>query len=76
MERVAMDKHPSLLQKSVNYGQKSFITLAPGFNLIKLFGHNLLQKCVNFRPKRDLKCSIWQTVEGFMGERDKLTGEN
>jgi hypothetical protein len=25
-----MDKHPSLLQKSVNYGQKGFITLAPG----------------------------------------------
>ena len=30
LEKLAMDKHPSLLQKSVNYGQKSFITLAPG----------------------------------------------
>jgi len=26
-----MDKRSSLLQKSVNYGQKSFIVLAPGF---------------------------------------------
>ncbi len=27
----------SLLQKFVNYGQKSFITLGPGANVIKLF---------------------------------------
>jgi hypothetical protein len=27
---LARDKHPGLLRKSVNYGQKSFITLAPG----------------------------------------------
>jgi hypothetical protein len=27
---LARDKHSRLLQKSVNYGQKSFITLAPG----------------------------------------------
>jgi hypothetical protein len=26
----AKDKHSSLLRKYVNYGQKSFITLAPG----------------------------------------------
>jgi hypothetical protein len=30
MEKLARDKHSSLLQKSVHYGQKSFITLAPG----------------------------------------------
>jgi len=29
-ERHARYKHSSLLQKSVSYGQKSFITLAPG----------------------------------------------
>ena len=30
LERLARDKHSSLLQKSVNYGEKSFITLGPG----------------------------------------------
>jgi hypothetical protein len=30
MEGLARDKHSSLLWKFVNYGQKSFITLAPG----------------------------------------------
>ncbi len=29
---LAADKQSSLLQKSVNYGQKSFITLAPDRN--------------------------------------------
>jgi hypothetical protein len=28
---LARDKHSSLLRKSVNYGQKRFITLAPEF---------------------------------------------
>ena len=36
-ERLARDKHSSLLRKFVNYTQKSFITLAPGPNVIKLF---------------------------------------
>ncbi len=27
LEKLASDKHSSLLQKSVNYGQKTFITL-------------------------------------------------
>ncbi len=27
-----MEKHSSLLRKSVNYGQKSFITLTPGWS--------------------------------------------
>jgi hypothetical protein len=31
------NKHSSLLRKSVNHGQKSFITLDPGDNVIKLF---------------------------------------
>jgi hypothetical protein len=30
LEKLARDKHSGLLQKFVNYGQKSFITLAPG----------------------------------------------
>ncbi len=29
LEMFAMDKHSSLLPKSVNYGQKSFTTLGP-----------------------------------------------
>jgi hypothetical protein len=29
LERVVRDKHSSLVRKSVNYGQKSFMTLAP-----------------------------------------------
>ncbi len=37
LERLAMDKHSSLLRKSVNYGQKSFTTLGPGVDVIKLF---------------------------------------
>jgi hypothetical protein len=28
-EKLVRDKHPGLLQKCVNYGQKSFTTLAP-----------------------------------------------
>jgi hypothetical protein len=32
-----MDKRSSLLRKFINYGQKSFITMSPGANLIKLF---------------------------------------
>jgi hypothetical protein len=36
MERLALDKHSSLLQKSVNYISKSFIVQAPGANVKKL----------------------------------------
>ncbi len=32
MERLGTDKHPSLLRKFVNHGQKCFITLAPGLS--------------------------------------------
>ena len=32
----------SLVLKFINYGQKSFITLAPGVNVVKLFDRNLL----------------------------------
>jgi hypothetical protein len=37
LERLGRDKHYSLLQKSVNYGQKSFITLAPGCAKLERF---------------------------------------
>jgi hypothetical protein len=33
-ERLARDKHSSLLQKSVNYGQNRFITLTLGILLV------------------------------------------
>jgi hypothetical protein len=38
-----MDNHSSLLQKFVNYGQKSFITLGNGVNFI-----NILASLQNF----------------------------
>jgi hypothetical protein len=41
---LAGDKHSSLLRKSVNYGQKSFITLGPGANVIKLFSISLMKR--------------------------------
>ncbi len=34
LEKLAWDKHSSLFQKIVNYGQKSFITLGPGRKLL------------------------------------------
>jgi len=37
LERLASGKQSSLLQKFINYGQKSFITFASGPNDIKLF---------------------------------------
>ena len=37
LERVARDKHSSLLQKSVNYGRKKFFEFAPGQNFPPLF---------------------------------------
>ncbi len=37
LEVLAMDKHSSLLLQLVNYGQKSFIILATGANVIKPF---------------------------------------
>ncbi len=37
LERLARDKHSSLLQIFVGYGCKKFITLTPNANVIKLF---------------------------------------
>ncbi len=37
LERLARDKHSSLYRKSINYRKKSFIRLATGVNVIKLF---------------------------------------
>ncbi len=41
LEQLAKDKYSSLLQKSVIYGQKSFITLGPGVNVIEFFHREL-----------------------------------
>jgi hypothetical protein len=35
LEKFTKDKHSSLLRKSVIYGQKSFLTLGPGFIVLK-----------------------------------------
>jgi hypothetical protein len=35
LESLARDKHTSLLQKFVNYGQKRFITLGPGSTVVE-----------------------------------------
>jgi hypothetical protein len=40
LEKLAWDKHSSLQQKLVNYGQKSFVTLAPGSIVVKHLTHN------------------------------------
>jgi hypothetical protein len=45
MERLFRDKHSSLLQKSANYRQKSFITLGPGACIIKLITAVLYDFC-------------------------------
>jgi hypothetical protein len=37
LERLARDKHTSLLRTFANYGRKSFVTLGPGQDVIKLF---------------------------------------
>jgi hypothetical protein len=35
-----MYEHSSLIQKILNYGQKRFITMTPGANVIKLFARD------------------------------------
>ncbi len=37
LEKLVRYKHSSLIPKVINYGQKSYITLGPGANVIKLF---------------------------------------
>ncbi len=37
LERLARDKYISLVRAFVNYGRKSFITLGPVPNVIKIF---------------------------------------
>jgi hypothetical protein len=36
LEKLAKEKHSNLLQKFVNYGQKVFITLGPGWKLMSV----------------------------------------
>ncbi len=42
--RPAGDKHSSLLQKFVNYGHESFMTLDPGVDLYKIQSINVSRK--------------------------------
>jgi hypothetical protein len=37
LERLAKDKHSSLLQKSVNYGRNKFYDIDPSQNLLKAY---------------------------------------
>ncbi len=46
-EKLAIDKHSSLLRKFVNYGQKSFLTFLPG---LRGDPGQMLRKRVRARP--------------------------
>jgi hypothetical protein len=63
LERLAKDKHSSLLWKSVNYGRKSFIVQASGVNIIKIDRRNLLTFCKLHRF-RVMKTNCWQLWNG------------
>jgi hypothetical protein len=41
LERLARDKHSSLLRKSVNYGRKKFYSTGATADLLSQFGHKL-----------------------------------
>jgi hypothetical protein len=54
MEKLARDKHSSILQKSVHYGQKSFITLAPGRSSKQTSDYGFHINLTNIRLKRSI----------------------
>jgi hypothetical protein len=55
-----LDKHSDLLQKLVNHGQKSFITLGPGDNLIKNFICNLCKlECLSLASLSSIIKCLW-----------------
>jgi hypothetical protein len=60
-----MNKRSSLLQKSINYGQKSFITLGPGVNFIKLFWCNSQPHWCN------LSQNLWQYANSCVNYAEK-----
>jgi hypothetical protein len=71
MEKLVRNKHSSLLQKFVNYGQKSFITFGPGKG-IKLPNSNINSFCnrpfkiylhVRFQGAILHKASTFQRIE-------------
>ncbi len=44
--KLENDKHSNLLQKSVIYVQKSFITLGPGVNVVALIFFVILKQAI------------------------------
>jgi len=54
MEKLARDKHSSILQKSVHYRQKSFITLAPGRSSKQTSDYGFHINLTNIRLKRSI----------------------
>jgi hypothetical protein len=56
LERFAIVKHSSLVRKSVNHGQKSFITFGPDVNIIKLFSF-LLTHTQGYHSRMAIRCS-------------------
>ncbi len=58
LERRARDKHSSLLQKSVNYGQKRFITLAPEIIIVYDEDVPFSRISLNFKLSAKTKVSI------------------
>ncbi len=63
-EKLARDKHTSILQKFRNYRQKSFITMAPGTNVIK---HFYARKSV----RKKLECLSRQTFSALSNIREQ-----
>jgi hypothetical protein len=63
LAKLARDKHLSLLRKFINYGQKSFVTLAQGVIVMKLF---LRSSVMNFHNKPE--CLLEEVGEAFQGQ--------
>ena len=61
----AKDKHSSLLRKSVNYGQKSFITLCLG-----VFSEDCIEENLNLILMK--KNGIYFLLKGFSAKGSKL----
>ena len=64
-----LDKHSSLLQTFVNYGQKSFVTLAPGrdkhSSLFQTFVNYRQKSFVILAPGRDKHSSLFRTFVNY-----------
>jgi hypothetical protein len=73
LERLARDKHCSLLQKFVNYSRKKFFSIGPGVDL-KAFPHKITHHFSKLDRLNDVKnclsvvkrASLHQRVSKFM----------